>query len=83
MSFPPELVDKHKTAESETEFDSSSSDDDEDWGGPRFATPPGKRRGDGAHGNARHTIEEGLGGIAHGTAMYAIKEGLEESTTSV
>ena len=65
------------------ERDSSSSDDDEDWGGPRFATPPGKRRGDGAHGNARHTIEEGLGGIAHGTAMYAIKEGLEESTTSV
>lgn len=31
VSFPPELKEKHRTAESETEFDSSSSDDDEGY----------------------------------------------------
>lgn len=31
VSFPPDLKEKHKTAESETEFDSSSSDDDEGY----------------------------------------------------
>ena len=45
-----------------------SSSEEEDWGGPRFAAPPGPPL---------------RGGSAHSTAIHSIEEGLDESTSSM
>ena len=51
----------------------SSSSDDEDWGGPRFASS-------GTIAPSSGTLRTGS---THSTAMHSIEEALDESTTSM
>ena len=52
----------------------SSSSDDEDWGGPRFAPSSG------TFAPSSVTLRTGS---THSTAMHSIEEALDESTTSM